>query len=103
MYRICAALLLVLCFAVSAAAHGKEQHVVGFVTKIAGNEITVKTLDKGEVTVTATPMTEYYQANTKVSLKQLKVGDRVVIHATKKESRLEAHTVKFAAPAGGAS
>ncbi|HVP64704.1 MAG TPA: DUF5666 domain-containing protein [candidate division Zixibacteria bacterium] len=103
MYRTCAVLLLVLSFAAIAAAHGKEQHVVGFVTKIAGTEITVKTLDKGEVTVTATATTEFYEGNTKVSLKELKVGERVVIHAIKKESKLEAHTVRFAAPAGGAS
>jgi hypothetical protein len=84
-------------------AHGNEQHVIGFVARISGNEITVKTADKQEVTVTATAKTEFYEGTTKVSLKELKVGDRVVIHAIKKESKLEAHTVKFATSAGGAS
>ncbi len=103
MYRFCTALLLVIVFAVPVLAHGNEQHVIGFVSKISGNEITVTTLDKKEVTVAATAKTEFYEGKTKVSLKELKVGDRVVIHAIKKESKLEAHTVKFAPPAGGAS
>jgi Domain of unknown function (DUF5666) len=101
--RICATLLLLACFAIPAFAHGNEQHVIGFVARISGNEITVKTADKQEVTVMATAKTEFYKGTTKVSLQQLKVGDRVVIHAIKRESKLEAHTVKFATLSGGTS
>jgi hypothetical protein len=39
--------------------------------------------------------TQFFKAETPSSAKDLKVGDRVVIHAKKNGEKLEAHTVRI--------
>lgn len=84
-----------------AIAHGSEQHVVGTVSKIAGNQVTVTTINSQQVTVTVTDKTEFTTGDVKATFGDLKVGDRVVIHAVKKGTILEAHVVKFGTTASG--
>lgn len=97
MKRSIAVVLLLITLVTLAMAHGNEQHVMGTVSKISGNQITVLTIKHQEVTVTVTGKTEFANGNVKASLADLKVGDRVVIHAMKMGSVLQAHEVKFAA------
>lgn len=104
MKRSLTLVFLLLTFAILALAHGKEQHVLGTVTKITANEITVKTLKNETLTVAVTDKTEFNKGNTKATLKDLTVGDRVVIHAIKSGNKLQAHIVKFGvAPEGSQS
>jgi len=101
-------LVLVVCIslaAVAAMAHGGEEHVMGTVTKVTANSITVKTTTKEPVTVGVVPATKFTMGKMAMKIDGLKVGDRVVIHANEpKEGTLVADTVDFstpkAAPAG---
>lgn len=59
------------------------------------NSITVTTTDGTTPTVTTTADTKYNKMDTVVSLKDIKVGDHVVIHAAKKDNKPVAATVKM--------
>jgi hypothetical protein len=62
-------------FAAGAAfAHGKEQHVMGTVTAMTDDSITVQTKAKDPVTVYTMPDTKYAKSGAAASLKDLKVG-----------------------------
>jgi hypothetical protein len=89
-------------FAELAFAHGDEQHIMGTVTKITDAAITVKVIpkegdaQKTSVTVYVVAATKFEKMGTATTFKELKVGDRVVIHAAKYADKLEAHMVKVA-------
>lgn len=59
------------------------------------NSITVTTTDGKTPTVTTTADTKCNKMDTVVSLKDIKVGDHVVIHAAKKDNKSVAATVKM--------
>ncbi|MGA8443551.1 MAG: DUF5666 domain-containing protein [Candidatus Sulfotelmatobacter sp.] len=90
--------ILLLAFAALAApmasAHGTDQHVMGTVTAMADNSITVQT-GKETVTVYTMAETKFVKSGIRVSIRDLKVGDRVVIHAGKMDDKLMAHEVRF--------
>jgi len=99
MKRRIAVLVSILVFAGPVFAHGNEQHVMGTVTEVTDNSITVETRDQQKVTVAIVPETKFMKGTATATLKDLKVGDRVVIHAAKHGEQLQAHTVRI----GGAS
>ena len=79
-------------------AHGGMQHVMGTVTKISNNSITVKTKTEVVVTVAMTADTKFMKGDSAVKITDLKVGDKVVIEAKKDDqdaTRLVAHMVKI--------
>jgi ribosomal protein S17 len=76
-------------------AHGKGQHVMGTVTAMTDNSITVKTTAKDPVTVYTMADTKYEKGGAAASINDLKVGDRVVIDATKMSDKLMATEVRF--------
>ena len=78
----------------SAYAHNGMEHVMGTVASITDNSITVTTTDGKTQTVMATVETKYSKKDAAIALKDIKVGDHVVIHATKKEGKLIAATVQ---------
>jgi precorrin-2 methylase len=80
-----------------AFAHGNEKHVMGTVTAVSDNSITVETMDKHQVTVNVVPGTKFMNGNAAAALTNLKVGDRVVIHAVEKDEHLQAQMVKIGA------
>jgi hypothetical protein len=88
-----AALLIVL--ASVAFAHGTYTHVMGTVTKITETEVTVETTDKQVTVVKIASTTSFLKGGEAASLKDLKVGDRVVIHAKPIGTDLVAHEVRF--------
>jgi hypothetical protein len=94
-------LILVVCISLVAAAalaHGGEEHVIGKVSKVAPDSITVKTTANKMVTVGVVPATIFTMGKMAMKIGDLKVGDRVVIHAKEpKEGTLVADTVEFAA------
>jgi len=78
----------------SAYAHNGMEHVMGTVASITDNSITVTTTDGKTATATATADTKYSKMDAAIALQDIKVGDHVVIHATKKNDKLIAATVQ---------
>jgi hypothetical protein len=95
MKRMILFVAMVVLAAGAAFAHGKEQPVMGKVTAITDNSITVQTTAKKPVTVYTMAETKYKKSGTAASLKDLKVGDRVVIHAEIMGDKLMANEVHF--------
>ena len=89
--------LVALMFALSSIvfAHGNQTHVMGRVTGISDNSITVETTSKKTVTVNLSASTKFQKGGSPAALKELKVGDKVVIHATGPEDKLVATEVRF--------
>jgi preprotein translocase subunit YajC len=80
-------------------AHGGEEHVIGTVSKVVPDSITVKTGVKTTATVAVVAKTTFSTAKHAAKIADLKLGDRVVIHATEPvEGKLVADTVEFSAP-----
>ena len=84
-------------------AHGTDKHVIGTVTKLSEAEITVQTQDNQSQVVKIAPDTSFVKSGAASSIKELKVGDRVVIHAKPVGNDLIAHEVRFGKPAQPAS
>ena len=89
--------LMVVFIASLAFAHGNEEHVMGTVAKISSNSITVQTTRNETKEIAITDKTTFENAGAPAKLDELKVGDRVVIHADKDGNKLVAHTVRFGA------
>jgi hypothetical protein len=77
-----------------AFAHGGLEHVRGTVTKISDQSVTVTTTAGKTVEVLLDAQTTYARADKTIQKSDLKVGDRVVIHAAEKGTTLTAHTVE---------
>ena len=101
MKRMWILLLGAVLFTGVAFAHGDEKHLMGTITKITDTAITVELTGKQpaaprkNVTVNVVSSTKFEKDGAAASLKDLNVGDRVVIHAGKKGNQLEAHVVKI--------
>jgi hypothetical protein len=67
---------------------------MGTVASITDTSITVTSTDGKSQTVALTSDTKYARMDTTITLKDIKVGDHVVIHATKKDKQLIAVAVK---------
>jgi Domain of unknown function (DUF5666) len=78
-------------------AHDEEQRVMGTVTAITGKSISVQTPAKDSVTVYTTSETKYEKSGAPASMKDLKLGDRVVIYAAPMARMLMANEVHFGA------
>jgi len=78
-----------------ATAHGGEEHVTGTVTKISDTSVTVKTTAGKTVEVGFdAKMTTYERAKQPIQKTDIKVGDRVVIHAMEVNEKMVAHSVE---------
>jgi len=76
-----------------ARAHGGEEHVTGTVTKISDASVTVKTTAGKTVEVGFDAKTTYARGKEPLQKTDIKVGDRIVIHAVEVNEKLVAHTV----------
>ncbi len=94
MKKLLAILFTLVLMVSSAYAHNGMEHVMGTVASITDNSVTVTTTDGKTQTVATTADTKYTKMNTAIALKDIKVGDHVVIHATKKDGKLLAATVQ---------
>ena len=91
----------VLLFAMTCFAHEGNQHIMGTVTAISANSITVRSVGKEPKTTSVSILssTMFMKSSAHVSLKDLKVGDRVVVEAkATKEDKLDAVSVTFGKP-----
>jgi hypothetical protein len=80
------------------SAHGGEEHVIGTVTKVSDTSVTVKTTAGKIVEVGFdAKMTTYARAKVPTQKSDVKVGDRIVIHAMEVNEKLVAHTVELGA------
>ena len=99
MKRSLLVLLVAMVFAVVALAHGDKQHVQGTIEKINADSIVVKARDGRAVLIKLGTATVYMrhagQTYKSAQASDLSVGDLVVIHATPKDTGLEADEVKF--------
>ena len=95
MKRTVAVFAVALALSAIAFAHGNEKHVMGTVTSISDNSITVETTSKKTVTLILSAATKFQKSGSPAALKDLKVGDRVVIHATGPEEKLVAAELRF--------
>lgn len=77
-----------------ALAHGGLEHVRGTVAKVSDQSVTVTTAAGKTVEVLLDAGTTYARADKPIQKSDLKVGDRVVIHAAEKGTTLTAHTVE---------
>jgi len=78
-----------------ATAHGGEEHVVGTVTKVTDTAVTVTTTAGKTVEVGFDAKTTYQRAKQPIQKSNIKVGDRIVIHATEVKEKLVARTVEI--------
>lgn len=95
-----AAATVSLLFAVElvAFAHAGMEHVMGTVVAVTDNSITVDTVKHTKVTVLIDPSTKFIDNNSQALLKDLKIGDRVVIHAKRNpDKKLLGAEVKWGA------
>jgi len=81
-----------------AFAHNGIEHVMGTVTAVTDKSITVDTTQHKSVTVMVDASTTFTNKTDKGSLKDLKVGERVVINAKEgADHKLQAVSVKWGA------
>src|ERR1700728_2845303 len=95
MRRFASGLLIFLAFSLLTLGHGTDKHVLGTVTKITASDITVQAQDGSSQVVKIAPDTSFVKSGASASIKDLKVGDRVVIHAKPVGTDLIAHEVRF--------
>ncbi len=84
-------------------AHGGMIHVMGTVTALTDTSITVLTTDKKTVEIALTDTTTFQNGSKPSAKKDLKIGDRVVIHAVSVKGALQAHEVRFSEGATASS
>ena len=94
MKRLFAALFTLVLMVNGAYAHNGMEHVMGTVADIADNSITVTTTGGKSQTIATNAATKYTRMERVIAAKDLKVGDHVVIHGTKKDDKVTAATVK---------
>jgi hypothetical protein len=94
MKKLIATFFSLVLMASSAYAHNGMEHVMGTVASMTDSSITVTTTDGKTQTVATTADTKYSKMDAPIALKDIKVGDHVVIHATKKDNKLIAATVQ---------
>jgi cell division protein FtsL len=97
MKRTLAVTALLFAISIMALAHGKEKHVMGTVTGISDSSITVETTAKKSVTVDVSDKTKFEKSGVAATVKDLKVGDKLVIHAHLSGAKLVANEVHFGA------
>jgi hypothetical protein len=97
MKRLLALLLTIGVLVGVANAHNGMQHVMGTVTSITASNVTVKATDGSTQVVLLSTDTKYLKGTQVIAAKDIKVGDHVVIHATKKGDQLTAAEVKVGA------
>jgi hypothetical protein len=89
------AMFAIVSLAAATFAHGTDKHLLGTVTKITDTEITVETQTKEVQIVKIAPDTSFVKSGASATIKDLKVGDRVVIHAKPVGNDLIAHEIRF--------
>lgn len=96
-------ILLITALAAMAFAHGGGEHIKGKVTAIGENSITIETPAKESKTVGFDATTKFEKSGAAATVKDLKVGDRVVVDIHEMGGKLHATVVRFGVPKKAAS
>lgn len=94
------AFVVVVLFAGLAYAHEGMQHVMGTVAAITANSLTVKATNGTTQTVVLNSQTKFAKGTSVIPQKDVKIGDHVVVHATKKADQLIAAEIKIGTTQG---
>ena len=94
-------MFVVLVFHTLAFAHGRGMHIMGTVADADAQHVVVKTKDGTTQSILVNDKTTYRKGKAAATSADLKVGDRVVVHATGKEDTLTAHEILFSYPDEG--
>ena len=78
-----------------AFAHGGMEHVLGTVTAVTDHSLSVKTRDGVAKTVEFDGETKFVKGDAPATIKDVQVGNRVVIHAHKNDNSLHAAEVRI--------
>ena len=92
-------LTALLCVARVALAQGDPEHLRGTVTSVAGTTITIRTTENQTRTITIDAKTMIMRGNGHLTIKDVKVGDRVVLDVDRKTSVATGVELGTAAPA----
>jgi len=85
-----------LALATGLLAHGGAEHMTGTVKSIAADALTIETTKHETVTIGLSAKTVAMKGKAKGDLKELKAGDRVVVHAEKdKAGKYQAEEVDY--------
>ena len=87
---ICTLLLSTLTF-----AHGGLEHILGTVTAITDHSLSVKTREGAIKTVEFDSETKFVKGDAAATVKDIQVGNRVVIHGHNHDSSLHAAKVRI--------
>ena len=98
-----AIIIFTLIFTAAAFAHDGAHGMKGTVTAISGDTITIETPKKEAQTIHFDDTTKFQKSGVAASIKDLKVGDRVVVQAHDKTGTMHAVQVRFGKPAKAAS
>jgi hypothetical protein len=97
-----ALIIAALLCALMAQAHNGMEHVIGTVKAMTGSVITVETPQHQTVMVLVDATTKFTHSDAASSMKELHVGERVVIHAkANAEKKLVGVTVQWGATGAG--
>lgn len=94
-----AALVLAVLAPVATFAHpGHEHKLMGTITAIDGNKVTMKTTEGKDTVFTVNPLTTFKRGKAKGAQSDLKVGLRIVVNAGDGAEPLKAKEVQYTAP-----
>lgn len=91
-------IFLITALAAMAFAHGGGEHIKGTVTAIGENSITLETPANKSKTIGFDAKTKFEKSGAAATVKDLKVGDRVVVDIHEMGEKLHATVVRFGAP-----
>lgn len=91
------ALFLILASIQAAFGHEGFEHVMGTVSKVSAQSVTVNTTGHKTVEVGITAKTTYTRDKKKVAASEMKVGDRVMVEAKEVNKKLVADSVQLGA------
>jgi ribosomal protein S1 len=87
--------VVVVCFHTLALAHGDRPHVMGTVKALDAQQIVVQTKEGKTISIHLNEATKYRKEKATATRADLKVGDRVVVHATSEGDTLTASEIRF--------
>lgn len=96
--RMICAVLIVGLFTGLALAHDGNKHVKGTVVELGENSISVETPEKQKHTIAVDEKTKFEKSGTAATMKDLKVGDRVVIDVHETGETMHGSLVRFGKP-----
>lgn len=93
------ALFLLLATTRIAFAHNGVEHVMGTVTQVSAQAVSIETTEKKVVEVELSLKTKYTRDGKAASASELKIGDRIMVNAKEVDKKLVADSVKLGAAA----